>query len=139
MKVFIWFYAHVSSKKINFKFLLPSIWIFLIIIHFILAENIFLGHFPLLREGKICILKFSRSIREQSRFRFFFFSLLFSLLALFCPYTWELHVNPKINHLCLIKSTKENKLLQHFFSNCLITKLQYHIYLKEKPCTHLAS
>ena len=67
-------------------------------------------------------------------FRFFFSSLLFSFLALFCSYTRELYVHLKINHLCLIKPTEENILLQNFFGNYFIKVSIPHISQK-KPCT----
>lgn len=86
------------------------------------------------REGKICILKISRNIREQSMVRSFsFFFLSFSLLALFCPYAWELYVCLKINHLCLLHLQKKI----YCCKICLVItlKFQYHMYLKAKPCT----
>ena len=67
-------------------------------------------------------------------FRFFFSSLLFSFLALFCSYTRELYVHLKINHLCLIKPTEENIWLQNFFGNYFIKVSIPHISQK-KPCT----
>ena len=85
-------------------------------------------------------------MREKWMFRFFFSSLLFSFLALFCSYTRELYVHLKFNHLCLIKSTEENILLQNFFGNCFIKvsiphisqRKAMHIQLLATSCEELA-